>query len=253
MPADTATATPTRTGTAPPTTTALATASVTATPSATPTPGATIVLVQSGARAVKASSVAVTLGSNPIQGNLLVAIVGADNASTLTLSGWSVAVNASGENNSQAIFYKIAGASESRTVTANRTGNGAIGLQVFEYSGIATTNPLDQAATGTLEVSVSRANGTFTCGSVTTTQANELLIAGVSTKTNPPSSTNVNNAWDDSFTERHDLLDPGENVMIASAHRIVNAMGTYQTGSNLQGGIGSGRTVCQTATFRAAP
>jgi hypothetical protein len=153
-------------------------------------------------------------------------------------------------NNAQAIFYKIAGASEPTTVTANRTGGGAIGLQVFEYSGIATTNPLDQTATGTAGSSLSRSSGTFTCGSVTTTQANELLIAGVANRT--AAGTNVNNAWSSSFTELLDLRDSTDTVLVASAHRIVSTTGTYQTGSNLQGGIGAGATRCQTATFKAS-
>jgi hypothetical protein len=255
-PTPTLPATPTPTGTVLPTNTPPA--GPTATPTATGLPTATrtataapaILLVNSASAAVDGLTVSVTLSSAPVQGNLLVAIVSANNSSTLTLSGWSVALDASGQNVSQVIFYKIAGASESATVTATRTGGGAIGIQVFQYSGIATSSPLDQTATGTAATSISNASGTFTCGSVTTGQANELLIAGVANRT--AAGTNVNNAWSSSFTERLDLRDSTDVILVASAHRIVSATGTYQTGSNLQGGSGNGATRCQTATFKAA-
>jgi hypothetical protein len=258
----TATPTPTSPATSTPTGTVLPTNTTSAgpspTPSATGLPTATrtltatpaIVLVNSAGAAVSAGSVSVTLSSAPVQGNLLVAIVSANNSSTLTLAGWSVALDASGQNVSQAIFYKIAGASESATMTATRTGGGAIGIQVFQYSGMATSNPLDQTATGTAAASISNVNGTFSCGSVTTAQANELVIAGLASRTT--AGTSVNNAWSGSFTERLDLRDSTDTVLVASAHRIVSAPGTYQAGSNLQGGSGNGATRCQTATFRAA-
>src|SRR5262249_47241516 len=136
------------------------------------------------------------------------------------------------------------------TVTATRTGGGVVGLQVFEYRGLALATPVDRTATGTSGTKLSRSNGAFTCGTVTTTQANELLISGVANNTGP--GTNVNNAWTRSFTDLYDTHDSTNKLLLASAARTVAATASYSTGSVLQGGSGSGVTRCVTATFRAS-
>jgi hypothetical protein len=82
--------------------------------SAAPDPA--LVQKQSGG-AYLTSSVSATFGATPVAGDLLVAIIGASNNSTInTPSGWSTAINQRGTPG-QAIFYKIAGSAESRTVT----------------------------------------------------------------------------------------------------------------------------------------
>jgi hypothetical protein len=83
---------------------------------------------------------------------------------------------------------------------------------------------------------------------VTTAQANQLLIAGVVHVAD--ATVNVDDNWSSSFAEKFDLN--GNGVLVASSVRIVSSTGTYSTGSTLQGGGGSGRTRCQTATFKGS-
>ena len=108
----------------------------------------TIALVQSNsARNGSATSLSATFTTTPVPGNLLIAIAGTNLESTISMSssGWSEAINSGSNNNrpSQAIFYKVAGASEATTVTMASTASRSLGLQIFEYSGLATTSPLD--------------------------------------------------------------------------------------------------------------
>jgi hypothetical protein len=203
-----------------------------------------------GAAAGDGPSITVNLPQTPVEGNVLIAIVGADNGATLTLDGWTTAIANTG-NAAEAIFYRVVGPNEPSSISATRTGGGDIGLQVFEYSGLATTDTLDQTGSGTTGQSINRSSGAFTCGPVTTTQANELLVAGFTH--NAAAGTNVNDAWTGSFAERVDLLDASNSILVASASLVVTSTGTYDTGSNLQDGGGSGASRCQLATFRAAP
>lgn len=76
-------------------------------------------IVQQKAVIARDTACTVTLDSTPTQGNLLVACVASRKGSQTTPSGWTVAVNSVDPNNvdSSTIFYKVAGASESPTVT----------------------------------------------------------------------------------------------------------------------------------------
>ncbi len=82
----------------------------------------------------------------------LIAIVGTNDSVTInTPGGWSTAISQSGAGcpgPCQAVFYKIANGSESATVTATISSGSQLGLQIYEYSGVATSSPLDQ--TGSL-------------------------------------------------------------------------------------------------------
>jgi hypothetical protein len=167
-------------------------------------------------------SVAATFPSAVTQNNLLVAIVGVrDNLTIETPSGWSVAIKQSGSPG-QAIFYKIAGASESQTVNfSNIVGSGTrLGLHIYEYSGV---NTLDQVGSST-------GTGTsVSSGSINTTSANEAIIAGLVIN----EGTNFGNAsWTNSFTEQNDFSNGGQasfQSSYAGADRIVSATGTYST------------------------
>lgn len=114
-------------------------------------------------------------------GNLLVAFGAAASGSiTLTFSdnnsnSWSTAVTENTQTNgpSIAIGYAPNSNSGDTTITLTRSGGtGAFYLAVMEYSGGATSTPLDQN---------SNAKGTSTSpssGSITTTEDAELLIGG---------------------------------------------------------------------------
>jgi hypothetical protein len=167
-------------------------------------------------------TVSATFSSAVTEGNLLVAILGVREDQTIdTPSGWSVAIKQSGSPG-QAIFYKIAGASESQTVNfSNIVGSGTrLGLHIYEYSGV---NVLDQvgSSTGT--------GSSVSSGSINTTSANEAIIAGLVIN----EGTSFGNAtWTNSFTEQNDFSNGGTAVLqssYAGADRIVSATGTYST------------------------
>jgi hypothetical protein len=243
----TLTATATSSATPTPTSTFTPTPTNTATPTAIPTP--LIALVQKNyGTAYLASGVSATYNATPVAGNLLVAIVGASGSSTIKLpSGWSSAINQSGASCTQpcqAILYKIAGSSESRTVTVT-LGDflSVVGLQIYEYSGIDTASPLDKTAS---------ANGTSTSVSTgttaTTAQANELLVAGMVIRAQTSYG-----GWTNSFNEEADFQYRVGSAYVrtyAGANRIATAIGTYSTTATT---TVSAAWRGQIATFRAAP
>jgi hypothetical protein len=200
------------------------------------------------------AAVSATYATQPRQGNLLVAIVSSPTnlaIPTLTSAGWTVATSNVSVAAPQAIYYKIAGLNEPSAVSAsNVLGALNIDIQIYEYSGIASTSPLGGTATGTAGTNVAGNGGTFTCGSVTATQANNLAIAGLVHARSTDTGANVNTAWTGSFTEQNDVN--ANSALIASAHRIVTSTGSYATGSNLQGGTAAGAARCQTVIFRGA-
>jgi hypothetical protein len=185
------------------------------------------------------TDVSATFSSAVTQNNLLVAIVGVRDSLTInTPSGWSVAIKQSGEPG-QAIFYKIAGASESQTVDfSNIVSSGTrLGLHIYEYSGV---NVLDQ-------VNSSSGTGTsVSSGSVTTTSANEAIIAGLMIR----SGGSFNNTWTNSFTEQNDFSNGGQASLqctYGGADRIVSTTDTYSTtATSLQSGKWRG----QIASFK---
>lgn len=184
--------------------------------------------------------VAVTFDSTPTSGNLLIAIVANRVSSTPTTpAGWSVAISTTAVSPGQVIYYKTAGASEASTVTVTgyATTNQRLGIQVFEYSGVDTLDQTNQNS----------GNGTsLSTGSITTTVADELLIAGVATV----SSTNFS-TWSNSFTEQHDYVIGGFGTQVTAggADRIVASTGSYSTTAT-SGNSGNWRA--QIASFSAS-
>src|SRR5262249_62430578 len=125
------------------------------TPSATPVAGP-ITLVQKGAAGNQGSlSVSASFPLPPTPGNLLVAIVGAKGTDSINAptdgagnpNGWLTAISEAGTSSPTrpglAIFYKIAGASESQTIKETLTGSNTMSaIQVFQYGGLRTVGPL---------------------------------------------------------------------------------------------------------------
>lgn len=176
-------------------------------------------LDQSASNTSLLASVTATFGATPKAGNLLVAAVTASVATgSISITGWSsgnsIAVGVAG---GLVIFYKVAGAAESTTVTANGTLAVFMDIHIFEYAGIDNASPIDKTATTADGGSgvTSRASGT----TATTSQANELLFVAVGMD-----AANGNNAsWSNSF-----------NAEITTTHLItsdlsVSATGTYSS------------------------
>jgi hypothetical protein len=218
---------------------------------ATPAP---IAYVQSKTATANNTTISATFDAAPTQNNLLIAICGYNNSGDVidTPSGWSVAINETGSSPSEAIFYKIAGASEASTVTVTKQGvTRQMALLIYEYSGIATSSPLDKTASSPDDATddLSIASGT----TATTTQADELLLAVLAN----PDGFRIG-SWTNSFVERNDF---GGSMALAGAERIVSSTGTYSTagslgffGNNARGQIVTfkGRSWSETNTQRAS-
>ena len=130
-----------------------------------------------------------------------------------------------------AIYYakNIAGGSNTVTVKFNQTASYP-NVNVLEYSGLDTANPLDvrAAATGS--------GTTANSGSATTTSANELIVGAG----NP---TSVFTAAGSGFTSR--IINAFGGI---SEDKIVSSTGSYNATATLT----SGTWVMQMATFRAS-
>ncbi len=166
-----------------------------------------------------ATSVAATFSPAAKVKHLLIAVCGSPANTTIsTPAGFSVAKNEAGTP-SQAIFYKVAAGGET-TVTCTFSGaKQRVGVHIYEYSGTATTAPLDSvnaaASTGT--------STTPSSGSVTTANAADLVFAAITTKNSSTFS-----AWTNTFTEQADFIsNPGTHF--GGADRYVSATGTYST------------------------
>ncbi len=169
------------------------------------------------------SSITATYTTAPTAGNLLIAVFGESGSNNInTPSGWQVAVVYQNTSPGGAIFYKIASGSES-TVTVTTTGGSStsygMGLQLYEYSGMAATSPLDAVATP------SSGSGTsLTSGSLTTTQACDLLMSGAAI------NTAATFTWGSSFTEEFDFHNGGTNERsFSGADRAVASTGSYSS------------------------
>ena len=90
-----------------------------------------------------------------------------------------------------------------------------LALLTFRYSGVATYNPLDQTS------SKSGTGNAISTNSITTTRANELLIAGVC-----QSASSSLSGWTNSFTVRSGIQGSASS---SYAERIVSSTGTYST------------------------
>lgn len=128
-----------------------------------------------GARATS-GALSVTLGATPTAGNLLVAFFGWNGSSSTYTppAGWTVAKQWNGPSGFGAIWYKIAGAGESPTVSTTPPSGNQYDLHVAEFSGgsAPTLDKTAKADSGTTSVLTLTSEGT---GSLTGT--GDLLLA----------------------------------------------------------------------------
>jgi hypothetical protein len=105
---------------------------------------------------------------------MVAAIAVRPNTGTITASGWTLVRrtdNATGNANSLAIYYKVAGASEPTSYSFTfSTSTGAAG-GIAAFSGVDTTNPID------VDGGQNTASGlTLAAPTVTTRFANDMII-----------------------------------------------------------------------------
>lgn len=134
-------------------------------------------------------------------------------------------------------FYAVNCVGGTYTITATRSsGTSNMGLVVAEYSGIATSSPLDQTSSGgTTSTSLS------VTPDVTTTQADEVLVGTGGAITNTLTYT----AGTD-YTLRH--ADTG--IRMALEDRIVSATGTYDSPMTISASTAWGMIL---GTYKKAP
>jgi hypothetical protein len=188
-----------------------------------------------GAAAIATS---VSLASNATAGNLLVVVCGTNaNTSITGPGGYTPIINEPGAI-SQAMFYKFAIGSE-RSGIGCSFGGGTEAVEVLEYSGIHTYSTVETSA------SANNSSTSISTGSVTTTHANDLLIAAAT------SNIETTISWNSPFTPRVDASKTnGPKIgrdAISGGDRIVSAAGTYS--ANAGGGNADWRG--QIVAFRA--
>lgn len=147
--------------------------------------------------------VSATLGATPTEGNLLVAVHHARGGTVTTPTGWSVARKEDAAGAKFAIFYKVAGASESATLSIDVGVQTHQSLTLMEWSGLLADQGtvLDvQTGQNTNQTAVAT-YGTGTSGATT---APGLAIATVGIMGAPDLSGSAwtATAWTNGFTGR---------------------------------------------------
>jgi hypothetical protein len=189
-------------------------------------------VVQSGTNTnPNAWSIAVTLGSTPTEGNLLLALHFTGDGNSIAPSGFSeaVALTDSGNADQGAIYYKIAGAAESSTVTCTSGGGSDEHvLTVMEVEGPWNASPLDQTASAGPSSTSSRDTGT----TGTTAQADEFAAVLITARHvgDFPETT----AWSNGFVEQSDGVSTSFKYT-STATKTLLATGTVTTTATLDG------------------
>lgn len=159
-------------------------------------------------------------------GNLIVLRVSVSNGTTLSSvsdsagNTWSVAINqsTSGDMTSAIAYTPATTGMTSGTITATfSTSAYFLYTHIAEFSGVATSTPLDQTHGANATFGTAYSSG----ATATTSQANELLVGIATNTTNGPTST-PGSGW----TEE---TDPGATTHqgYTDGYQIVSATGTY--------------------------
>ena len=190
--------------------------------------------------------------SNTTAGNMIIVVAGsnamaagtisdtAGNTFTLATSTLCTGAPCGFANLSQHIYYatNIVGGAD----TVNFRWTSAPGwnsVAIFEYSGLATSNSLDQVNSAIGGNAITSLN----TGTSTTTSANELLFTAVSTYSSCTSTPTVSAGW----TNKVNTYSSSASHCIVTADRIVSATGSY---SNTFGGFPANSMAAAIVTFK---
>jgi hypothetical protein len=175
--------------------------------------------------AAQVASLSATFSPAPTQNNLLVAIGNSDSTLTMTSTGWSLATSSINDTGLYQ-WYKIAGASESATVTITPATSASTEIVIEEWSGNVTASPLDRVANVATGVGTAAiASGT----TAATTQADELAIAGLGWNVSGTVTTYTN-----SYVEVAELTGlGGVTTLLAVAELALSATGAASTAGTL--------------------
>jgi hypothetical protein len=177
--------------------------------------------------------------NTPTAGNLLIAwATGETVASNVSIPGFTLVVSElAGSTASGAIFYKIAGAAESKDVVITWTGSTQTNICIAEYSGIVAAAP-DKTANADNDSTSATAQTSGTTD--TTSVAEELAVALFQTRAAVTSQ-----SYSNGFTEVSS--SSGLNF---SAYKVLSATGAQETTMSWTTSVNSGGCI---ATFYATP
>lgn len=190
------------------------------------------------------AAVTATLGATATANNLLVAFHSNRGVETPgTPLGWTQTATVDGDNTAT-MFHKVSDGTETGiTVSLLLAAEQTVSL--IEYSGTATTSPLDGAVTNASNAFAS----SFATANLTTTNANDVLVAGLGLSGTPDGTI----SWDSSFvavTQQQSSGGASSNASAqGTAERIVAATATYSTTASWTTGR---RKTTILAAFKAA-
>lgn len=191
------------------------------------------------------TSHSIVLDGNPVQGNLLVVCIVSDAAVTVAPSGYTLAVFQTDFVDGN-IYYKIAGAGESPTISITIGASTSTAMQAFEYSGMKAV-PLDQVESRPAQGVATTINTNTT---PSTTQANELIFVAACLRFEPGTQTIT--AWDNGFTSENEAVTTASvniNLILNVATKTVSATGTYTANATMNNTGVAGHDVGLIATF----
>jgi hypothetical protein len=200
------------------------------------------------------ASFTLAYSSGVTAGNELFAVIrlGNNSDTPITVSdnvnagNWTQAVLLNDATNGRyiGIYYKENTGAGTPTVTLSYALSDASlkGLNIYEYSGLATSSSIDQVNSAN-----SASTSTPTSGNITTTQASELILAAMTFST---SSTVTVSTEGSGFTQQHDdaLGTVGSHDRVHVADQIVAATNTYSYAPTLSGALVSNLVI---ASFKA--
>jgi hypothetical protein len=199
-----------------------------------------------------ASTFTVTLGSAPVNGNTLVAVIATRGAATGRVSSitqnnvtWSratEAANTSGETTE--IWYAPVGASAGTVLTIGQASLRSAAV-VIEYSGVLTTAPLDQTANAT-GLGTALDTGTTPM----TTLEKELWIGGASLASSAYTMTNFVNSFNWAGNAQSTFFSAGSNAKVYAFDLFVSTTGTADSGGTISS---SSQWAGAIAAFYAVP
>lgn len=187
---------------------------------------ALVAYVQKKSGLANSSSVSASFSSTPVEGNLMVAVVGNWDARTVTgPSGWTTALNEGNNSPGLSVFYKIAGAGEATGVSASFSSSTYVGIQLLEFSDVDPNSPLEDV------VSASGTSSSIGFGSVDVAGDNAVLVAAAVDRYEQSFS-----SWSNSFSEQfdydHNRLLSSSATNYGVAYRLVTSPGTYTTSAS---------------------
>lgn len=202
---------------------------------ATPSPGATFITV--------------TFDSAPTEGNLLVAFHYSGNGVVTEPSGWSVAfwLTQPVDDDEGGMFYKVAGSSESSSVTVTCAAVNEHVMTIAEFEGPWNASPFDVESHSAYTVTSSPLS-TGTTG--TTAQADELLLYLATGRDDGAEPVGGGASWTGSPTQI--ALHECQNKWLHCSYKLLTATGTQESTWSTTNSYGTGHHVGIAAFKKAA-